>query len=252
MHTTMDENLLRSRTRDLADQCDRRHRVTQTGFLTPPELTIVRAAAERSGASFQISGGYESAERQILLFQPDYLAGSQPDWDEYLHVLHLAAARDGLDHRDYLGAILSFGMRRDQIGDILVSERSANILVLPGISSLLTLQLERIGSTRVTVTKEQLSDLVIPASVLLTVNGNVSSLRLDNVAAEGFNLPRSEIADLIRGGQVSLNFVQEQRPDHVLKPGDLISLRGYGRLSLVSIDGRSRKDRYFITMEKTQ
>lgn len=252
MHTTMDENLLRARTGDLADQCDRQHRTTQIGFLTPAELTIVRAAAGRSGVHFKVYGGYEAAERKILLFQPDYLADAEPDWDEYLHVLQLIAARDGLDHRDYLGAILALGIRRDQMGDILVSETSAQIVLLPGISGYLSLQMERVGAARVKITQETLADLKIPVSQLLTIHGNVSSMRLDNVASEGFSLPRSEIVELIRSGQIHLNFVQEQRPDHVLKPGDLISLRGYGRLSLVSIDGRSRKDRFFITMEKTQ
>ena len=225
MHGNLDENLLRARARDLAGQ---------------------------SGIPFETSGGYETAERQILVFQPDYLEGVQPDWDEYLHVLHIAAAKEGLDHRDYLGAILALGMKRDQLGDILVLEKSARIILLSGISEYLSLNMERVGSTRVKITRESLADLVVPDDELITVHGNVSSLRLDNVAAEGFNLPRSEMADLIRGGQVNLNFVQEQRADRNLKPGDMISLRGYGRVHLVSIDGRSRKDRFFITLDKTK
>lgn len=252
MRTSMDENLLRARIRDLADQCDRQHRITQTCFLTPAELTIARAAAQKSGVSFKMNGGNEAAERRILLFVPDYLAEAEPDWDEYLHVLHITVTRDGLEHRDYLGAILALGMRRDQIGDILVSEKSAQIVLLAGISEYLSLNMERIGAARVKITKEPLSDLTICVPELLTLHGNVSSLRLDNVAAEGFALPRSRITELIRGGQVNLNFVQEQRPDHTLKPGDLISLRGFGRLNFVSIDGKSRKDRYIITMEKTK
>jgi len=252
MRTSMDENLLRARTGDLADQCDHQHRVTQTCFLTPAELTIARAAAKRSGVSFHTFGGYEEAERQILLFVPDYLAGSEPDWDQYLHVLTIAASREGLEHRDYLGAILALGMRRDQIGDILVSEKSAQIVLLAGISEYISLNMERIGTAKVKITKEPLSALAACVSDLLTIRGNVPSLRLDNVASEGFSLSRSQITDLIRGGQVNLNYVQEQRPDHILKPGDLISLRGFGRLRFVSIDGKSKKDRFIITMEKTR
>ncbi|MEI8200243.1 MAG: YlmH/Sll1252 family protein [Eubacteriales bacterium] len=252
MRTSMDENLLRARTRDLADQCDRQHRITQTCFLTPAELTIARAAAQKSGVSFKTHGGYEGAERRILIFVPDYLAEAEPDWDEYLHVLHITVTRDGLEHRDYLGAILALGMRRDQIGDILVSEKSAQIVILAGISEYLSLNMERIGAARVKIVKEPLSDLTICVPELIILHGNVSSLRLDNVASEGFSLQRSEITELIRGGQVNLNYVQEQRPDHTLKPGDLISLRGFGRVRFVSMDGKSRKDRFIITMEKTK
>lgn len=252
MHGNLDENLLRARARDLAGQCDRQRRTTLTGFLTPAEMEVVLAAAKQSGVSYKTSGGYENAERKILVFQPDYLESTQPDWDEYLHVLHITAAKEGLDHRDYLGAILALGMKRDQLGDILVLEKSARIILLSGISEYLSMNMERVGSTRVKITRENLADLVIPDVELITVHGNVSSLRLDNVASEGFNLPRSEMADLIRSGQVNLNFVQEQSADRSLKPGDLISLRGYGRVHLVSIDGRSRKDRFFITLEKTK
>lgn len=252
MRTSMDENLLRARTGDLADQCDLQHRITQTCFLTPAELTIARAAAKRSSVSFQTYGGYEAAERQILLFVPDYLAGSEPDWDEYMHVLTIEVSREGLEHRDYLGAILALGMRRDQIGDILVSDKSAQIVLLAGISEYVSLNMERIGAAKVKILKEPLSGLTVCAPELITIHGNVSSLRLDNVASEGFSLPRARITELIRGGQVNLNYVQEQRPDHTLKPGDLISLRGFGRLTFVSIDGKSRKDRFIITMEKTK
>lgn len=252
MRTSMDENLLRARIGDLADQCDHHHRITQTCFLTPAELTIARAAAKRSGFSFKTHGGYEAAERQILLFVPDYLAESEPDWDEYIHVLHIAVSREGLEHRDYLGAILALGMRRDQIGDILVSDKSAQIVLLTGISEYVSLNMERIGAAKVKITKEPLSGLIVCVQELITIHGNVTSLRLDNVASEGFSLSRAQITELIRGGQVNLNYVQEQRPDHTLKPGDLISLRGFGRLTFVSIDGKSRKDRFIITMEKTK
>jgi len=250
-NSAMDENLLRARTRDLAEQCERRHKAVLTGFLSPAELDIVRAQAQKSTVRFKINGGYDTAERKVLLFQPDYMSDDAPDWDEYLQVLDLTSAKEGLDHRDYLGAILALGIRRDQMGDILVSDTFAQIIILPGISDFITLNLERIGISRIKITKGSLADLKPPESVLVTVHGNVSSLRLDNVASEGFSLARSEITELIKGGQVNLNWVREQRPDHTLKAGDLISLRGYGRVTLVSIDGRSKKDRYFITMEKT-
>lgn len=251
MFSTTDDNLLKARTRDLADQCDRRHAPSQTCFLTPADLSVVRAEAKRACVRFKISGGYETAERKILVFLPEYLAEDEPDWNDYMHVLNLTAAGGGLDHRDYLGAALALGIKRDQIGDILVSDTFARMIVLSGISNLLSMQLERIGSTSVTITKETLSDIIPPVSQLITVHGNVSSLRLDNVLSEGFSLPRSVACEQIRRGQVHLNWVPEQRPDHILKPGDLISLRGYGRLKLISIDGKSRKDRFFITMEKT-
>lgn len=248
----MEDNQLKARIKDLAEQCGRQHRCTLTGFLTPAEQVAARAAALRSSCHFRLYGGYPEAERQVLLFQPDYLADNEPEWAEYLHVLQLVPAAAGPGHRDYLGALLALGIRRDQLGDILVEGKDARIVVLAGISGYLAAQLERVGPTSVSIFRSDLASLAAPEIRMLTVQGNVASLRLDNVAAEGFSLPRSRMAELIRSGQVQLNWAEELRPDHLLEPGDLVSLRGFGRLRLVSIDGKSRKDRFFITMERPE
>jgi len=251
MNTGTQDNLLKARIKDLAAQCGRAQRITLTGFLSPAELATARQAAKTASPRFISSGGYADAERQILVFLPDYLADSEPDWNEFIHVLKLVPAQEGLTHRDYLGAILALGIRRDQIGDILVGSRAAQIILLAGISSFIAGQLERVGATGVTITRETLADLTVPDRDWITSQGNVASLRLDNVAAEGFSLPRAEIAEMIRSGRVQLNWVIEQRPDHMIQPGDMISLRGYGRLRLVDVGGQSRKGRYFITTEKS-
>ena len=102
------------------------------------------------------------------------------------------------------------------------------------------------------LTRETLADLGESAGDWITSRGNVASLRLDNVAAEGFALARSEMAELIRGGRVQLNWVTEMRPDRAVKPGDMISLRGYGRLRLAGIEGQSRKGRFWISLERSR
>jgi len=76
----------------------------------------------------------------------------------------------------------------------------------------------------------------------------VASPRLDTLVAEGFGLPRADAAALVAQGAVSLNYEPCAKPDRRVEEGDLLSVRGKGRLRLLSIGGASRKGRLFVTL----
>lgn len=78
----------------------------------------------------------------------------------------------------------------------------------------------------------------------------VSSLRLDAVSGGAFNLARGKIQSLIEGEKVFLNFITELSPSKNVTEGDMISVRGYGRVKVLSINGRTKKDRISITVLK--
>ena len=76
----------------------------------------------------------------------------------------------------------------------------------------------------------------------------VSSLRLDAVLAAAYRLSRSEAADSIRAGLVKVNHLACDRVDLPLQEGALLSMRGRGRVRLLSVDGTTRKQRIGITL----
>lgn len=75
----------------------------------------------------------------------------------------------------------------------------------------------------------------------------VSSLRLDGVLAAAYRLSRSESAEIIRAGLVKVDHLVCDRVDLAVKEGVLLSVRGKGRVRLVSVDGMTRKQRIGIT-----
>ena len=77
----------------------------------------------------------------------------------------------------------------------------------------------------------------------------VASLRLDCVLAAGMSLSRARAAEIIRQGLVQRNHTPEERVDTLLEAGDLLSIRGFGRIRLTEIGGRTRKDRISIQLE---
>ena len=55
-------------------------------------------------------------------------------------------------------------------------------------------------------------------------------------------------ADLINGGQVKLRHLPTLRTDAQVEPGDVISVRGFGRLQIQEIGSPTRKGRYPLQM----
>ena len=69
------------------------------------------------------------------------------------------------------------------------------------------------------------------------------------VLAVGMSVSRARAAEIIRQGLVQRNHTPEERVDTLLEAGDLLSIRGFGRIRLTEIGGRTRKDRISITLE---
>lgn len=246
---------LTERLRELASQAASQGFVTHTRFLTPAERLEAAAWLKKSRTAHAFSGGYADAERQACFLLPEYLAESGlPDEEvaDAFRALRLQGSPRAASpsHRDYLGSLLGLGIRRDQLGDILVGEHGATAIVLAPMAAFISSQLERVGSAAVTVEPVALTDIVPAARQFTELRITVASLRLDKVAASGFGIPRTEMAELIESGAVQLNWLETQRPDQPVPVGAVISLRGHGRIRLVREEGLSRKDRHILVLER--
>jgi RNA-binding protein YlmH len=245
---------------DLADQTSEQGFVTHSAFLSPAEREDAAIWLKKNRIAHRFSGGFPDAERQVVLFLPDYMTDSatiEADLTEGILPETIAALRlDTPDratppsHRDYLGACLSLGIKRNQLGDILVSGSSAVVLVLAGITSFISSQLDRIGGLPVEATVVPLSTVSAPARSVERVRITVASMRLDKIASAGFGLSRTDMAEQIRSGAVMLNWREEDRPDREVPVGAVISLKGHGRIRLADVEGLSRKNRHILELER--
>lgn len=129
----MEEDLLR-RAADLAERCERTATVTSTAFLTPAEQYALTNWARHRDCTLVLHGGGEGCERRAAFFLPFYLAAEDFDPAEHLCAVHFSAPFGAPGHRDYLGAILGLGIRREWVGDILVQEHGAYVFCLPSVA----------------------------------------------------------------------------------------------------------------------
>lgn len=148
-----------------------------------------------------LHGGGEGCERRAAFFLPFYLTTEDFDPAEHLRAVHFSAPFGAPGHRDYLGAILGLGIRREWVGDILVQDHGAYVFCLPSVAPAL-LELEQVGRTGVKAAAAELAPLPwCPERKVRPVTFTVQSARLDAVVSGMFRLSRTSAAAQIRAGR---------------------------------------------------
>lgn len=217
---------------------------TFSEFLTPPQAQLAFAAAREAGVTAELSGGYEDAERQMVRF----LAAD--GWDEPYPISALQLTwphQSAPTHRDLLGSVMGLGIRRGMVGDIVVEEEQAYLFAETAMCQHIASVLTSAGRVHLQVT--QLDELPVPVPPEgREVRDTVSSPRLDAVISGGFSISRAKAAALINAGHVKLRHVPCIRTDAHVNAGDVISVRGLGRLKLCEIGQPTRKGRYPLNM----
>ena len=107
----------------------------------------------------------------------------------------------------------------------------------------------RTNLTAIGKVKVQVDEVEDPATYYeqseewITETLTVSSLRLDTVIASIFNISRQKSSSLIQSGKVKVNWSEKDQISLELQESDLLSIRGLGRVKLVMIEGRTKKDK---------
>ena len=243
----MTDNDYLRRIDDLKNRCERAGILTHTTFLTPAEQAQAEQVLQRSGCRYDFHGGGADCERKVLFFLPDWQ--EEPAPAEIIDAISFQASFGSPGHRDYLGALLALGVRRQWLGDIRIDGQNAWVFCLHTVTAQL-LTLEQAG--RVSVKAKQLSLEEVPAPLVQrkALSFTVQSLRLDAVLGELFSISRSSAAKRIAEGAVSLNYLPCLKPDAQVQPGDVISLRGMGKGAITALGGQSRKGRQYVHAER--
>lgn len=236
----MDERKeLISRAEDLAQKSLDLSIYTRTAFLTEGERAALATAPLPLRPSFV--GGYEEAERTVALF------GSEEDlsypWESDLVLLKIEPVSqkfaDALTHRDFLGAMMNLGIKRELLGDLLIHENVGYQFVLEPMAEYLSENLETVRHTKVKICR--MDALPEGCGVSLEEKEVISpSARLDALLSAVWNLSRGEGKKLVESERVSIGGAIVTNPSREVKSGERVSVRGYGRFYF---DGEDKKTR---------
>ena len=159
-------------------------------------------------------------------------------------------AGDTLTHRDFLGALMGCGIKRETVGDIYVSEGSCDFLVTREILPYLLQNFLSAGRTKLHVEQLPNDQIRVPEQKVKAVRDTVSSLRLDGVVSSGFSISRGKAADYIAAGKCELNYAPCMKGDKQAAEGDVITIRGLGKIRLETIGGSTKKGRIAIEITR--
>ncbi|SHM20821.1 RNA-binding protein YlmH, contains S4-like domain [Caldanaerovirga acetigignens] len=246
-----DEKITEAKIRDLFSTALKNGEKRASNFLNPAQQKLAEEISrDFPGAGYFFDGGLEEAERKILVVFPEYLR-------EESFSLPVKAVRvtpkdreERPGHRDYLGAVLSLGISRDKVGDIVIHSEGADIVLKEEVAEYVGLNLAKVGKIPVEVEEISLKEVARPERRYKEIKGTVASLRLDAIASLAFGISRSKMAPYIKGENVRVNFRTVKDPSAEVKEGDVISALRLGRAKVVEIGGSSKKGRIYVTLHR--
>ena len=155
-----------------------------------------------------------------------------------------------LEHKDYLGAIMSLGIKREKLGDIMVSGEACYFPICDDISDYVFANLNRIGNCPCSFqVLDNYVDLIPTASYEEKVI-IISSLRMDCVVSSICNISRSFAVEMIDNGKVLLDYTEISSKEKKVSEESIITVRGYGKFKIGEVIGTTQKDRIRLLIKK--
>jgi RNA-binding protein YlmH len=251
MHYRPHEHQFVERMIDMVERVDERQSPQLTDFLDPRQARIAENVARTfSDVHLSLQGGHPDAERQRALFVPSYWQVELEDAELTFLRIEIPGEYVKLTHGDYLGALLGLGLKRSKIGDLGTHEHGCDLVVTRDIADYIRLHLTQVGRATVHLTEIRPNQFMYQKAQFAEKDFTVMSLRVDAVAGEAFGLSRTKVTEPIKGGKLQLNWQVIDNPAMSVEEGDVISLRGFGRVKILEVGGLSKKGRTYIKIGK--
>lgn len=230
-----------------------RNQVQATDFLDGYEQKIAQNVLKQTGYKNSITyGGYDEAERKMIFFFPDKLfdlwnvpAKENSMISDYIKVISIILPSDlkgQYNHRDYLGGLMKLGIKREKIGDILVTENGANILVQSDMVEFLTNNLPQLTRfKKANFMQKSINNLTVVPIKKEPISILVPQLRLDTIIAELLHTSRTKANEIILQERALVNYEVKTKNSTILKQGDLLTIRGKGKFEIGETIGQTAK-----------
>ena len=252
-----DDKILLAQIDDKITMCENKNKIEYTDFLDLAQIELVQNYIEKLKIENYISyGGFDQAERKMFVIYPERFNSTvvEKNLSNIVKIVRIQLPEDlkgKYTHRDYLGAVIKLGVKREKVGDIVVDNDGADIIVDKDISKFLV---ENLGSlTRFSKSKIAIEEIENLRPVEIKKEERdiiVASLRMDNVISELARCSRNRALDIINMERVFVNFQCETKKTKQIKTGDMITIRGKGRFYIKELVGQTRSGRIIVKIEK--
>lgn len=231
---------------DKCNQANEQYSPVLTHFLDPRGQYILKVIIGSFDELEVTLFGGQYSERKRAIIAPSYFEPQEEDFEISLIEIDYPQKFVTLQHQNVLGTIMSLGIERDQLGDIIVNER-IQFTLTKQLESYIILQLTRIKGATVELNSIPFNSMIQSNENWKYFEANVSGLRLDVVLKDIIRKSRSIAKQLIEKKKVKVNHTIIDSVDFQLASDDLISVQGYGRAMIIEIGGKTKKDKVHIS-----
>lgn len=214
-----------------------------SGFLTEREQRLAEVAAYSAGVTCSFWGGHEAAVRKMFSAPAE-----ENDNFPLEAVTFYFREKDKLTHRDFLGALMSLGLKRDQIGDIAVTSGGAVVFATKNAMPLISAEIEKVG--KVGVRSEAGINIQLPQQEFEEISAVIASPRIDVLVAAACKISREKAAALIRSGGVILSGTELNSASKSVEEGESFSVKGYGKFIFSLMGCETKKGKNHAVIKK--
>ena len=241
---------LAARLVDLAENARKTSKCRVSEFLDPHGRNVAEiVAANFDQIRLETDGGFANAERCKAAFVAEDYRGKL-DFSLICYLVKWDKRYYTLGHRDILGAFMGMGCVREILGDIILVPEGAQFVADKAFANYIESNLTQIGAANVSLQQIEREELQQREEKVKIITATVAALRLDAVAAAGYGVSRSRMADEIKSQNVKLNWKEAKNASQAVAEGDVMSFRGRGRVELAEVRGMTKKGRCAITLKR--
>lgn len=202
------------------------------------------------GCNISNFGIFEESDRRVIsiLTEDEF-----EDINEYpIELIRIKnkSAFSNLVHSDFLGALMSLGIKREKFGDLIVEDQSCYVPVCSEIAYYVKENLIKIGKSPCTVDILDIKKSIIPQYKFEEKYIIVTSMRADCVISALCNISRSACVDIINKGKVLVDYQRINNKNYCINEGTIITVRGYGKFKVLEPIGKTKRERDKIKIKK--
>lgn len=214
----------------------------------PPNIWSFLEKNNISGLKFICKGLNSYSEKKLIMIAPkDYDVPFMEFPLVYFKINGENKFRELL-HKDFLGTIMSLGIKREIMGDLIVKNNICFGVIIDEKYGIINKEITKIGNVPVKI--EEILQNEIPESEFKIENHLLSSLRIDSFVSAVTGLSRQKSVEEIEKGNVLLNYNLEKNKSTEIKEGDILTIKKYGKFKFYEIKGESKKNKIRINVKK--
>ncbi len=257
--TNEEDRFLVSKLLDKIEFTAKRNSIEYTDFLDMRQRQMLEKVLKEIKFSNYIGyGGYKTAERTVLIIYPDKLEDlfkeEKFDFNTIFGVIRIALPNELkrlYSHRDYLGAVIKIGMKREKVGDILTCVDGADLIVLKEAEKYILNGLKELKRfSKSEFERVSLEELKIEEPKTQKINIIIPSMRIDSIVAEIIRTSRAKATEVVKEERVFVNHELIVKGSKEVKTGDIITVRGKGRFKVGDMLNQTKKGNLVVEVDK--